>query len=398
MKIGIMGGTFNPVHNGHIALAEAARLQCDLDVVWFMPSGLPGHKSNSELLDGDLRAQMVCLAIKDKPEFVFSSFELDRDGVTYTSDTLLALSEQHPEDEFYFLMGGDSLMKFHTWVRPEVIAEHATLVVTGRNGYSEDELETQVNALKDAFGARILFVSMPEILISSSEIRESCRKGAYDKLREAVPEDVFEFLRDKGIYSEKITQEYIAGLEKRLQETLKPSRYQHTLGVAYMAASLAMCHGISHREALVAGLLHDCAKNLDEDFLQQECIRLQLDVSEHELKLTQLLHAAYGAYLAEKEYHITNENILNAIRNHTMGRPAMTKLEQIIFLADYLEPERTQPTSPDLDEIRRIAFCDLDYATCLVLQNTLTYFEKTKQSTAPETLETFRYYKAYDRR
>ena len=181
-------------------------------------------------------------------------------------------------------------------------------------------------------------------------------------------------------------------LQEKLKSVLSEKRYLHTIGVAYLAASLAMCHGISHRDALVAGLLHDCAKHYDETFLTEQCVALGLQVSEHELKLPWLLHAAYGAYLAEQEYHIVNPDILRAIRNHTVGRPEMTPLEQIIFVADYFEPERTQKTEPPLDEIRKIAFGNLEEAVYLVLENTIRYLTSSGQEMAPETQETYQYY------
>lgn len=190
----------------------------------------------------------------------------------------------------------------------------------------------------------------------------------------------------------EITSEYVMELQEKLKMVLNDKRYLHTLGVAYLSAALAMCHGVSHREALIAGLLHDCAKHYPDAFLQEQCTKLKLAVSEHEMRLPQLLHAAYGAYLAETEYHISNQDILHAIRNHTVGRPEMSKLEQIVFLADYFEPERTQKTMPSLDEIRKIAFRDLDEAVFLVLENTLRYLESSGQNMAPETMETYQYY------
>ena len=190
----------------------------------------------------------------------------------------------------------------------------------------------------------------------------------------------------------EITSGYVLELQEKLKNVLNEKRYLHTLGVAYLSASLAMCHGVSHRKALVAGLLHDCAKHYSDVYLKEMCRELGLSVSEHEMRLPQLLHAAYGAYLVRTEYGIPEEEIQLAVRNHTVGRPGMTKLEQIVFLADYLEPERKQPTSPSLDEIRKIAFRDLDEATYLVLQNTIRYLETSHQDMAPETMETYHYY------
>lgn len=191
----------------------------------------------------------------------------------------------------------------------------------------------------------------------------------------------------------EVSKEFILSIEQKLQQTLQPKRYLHTLGVAYLSASLAMCHGASHRDALVAGLLHDCAKNYPEQEMLEHCLALQLPLSSYERRIPELLHAAYGAYLAKESYGITQEDILLAIRNHTLGRPGMSLLEQIVYLADYFEPERTQPTTPSLDEIRKIAFQNLDRATYLVSQNTLQYFEATGKEVDPMTYRVYEYYK-----
>lgn len=191
----------------------------------------------------------------------------------------------------------------------------------------------------------------------------------------------------------EVSNEFVLALEQKLQQKLQPKRYLHTLGVAYLSASLAMCHGVSHRDALVAGLLHDCAKNYPDQELLERCLTLQLPLSEHERRIPDLLHAAYGAYLAKEEYGITQEDILLAVRNHTLGRPGMSLLEQIVYLADYFEPERTQPTTPCLDEIRKTAFQNLDEATYLVSKNTLQYFKSTGKEADPMTYKVFEYYK-----
>ena len=190
-----------------------------------------------------------------------------------------------------------------------------------------------------------------------------------------------------------VSNEFVLELEYKLQQTLKPKRYLHTLGVAYLAASLAMCHGVSHRDALVAGLLHDCAKNYPEDEMLSKCLELGISLSEHEIRIPELIHAAYGAYLAETEYGIKQEDILLAVRNHTLGRPNMSPLEQIVYLADYFEPERTQPTTPALDEIRKIAFTNLDEATFLVSGNSIAYFKATGKDADPMTHRVYEYYK-----
>ena len=191
----------------------------------------------------------------------------------------------------------------------------------------------------------------------------------------------------------EVSNDLVCSIEQKLQETLKPKRFVHTLGVAYLSASLAMCHGVSHRDALIAGLLHDCAKNYPEDKMLKECLNLNIPLSDHEKRIPELIHAAYGAYLAKEEYQIVQEDILLAVRNHTLGRPNMTPIEQIVYLADYLEPERTQPTTPCLDDIRKIAFQSLDEATYLVSKNSIRYFESSGKDADPMTYKVFEYYK-----
>lgn len=200
MKIGIMGGTFNPIHNGHLSLANAALTQYMLDEVWFMPSGLPAHKANHELLPALTRLHMVELAIKEKENFKASSFEIIREGFTYTADTMVALASEYPDAEFYFIIGGDSLMKFHNWVRPEVISAHTKLLAAGRNGYSQEELLLQADYLNNKFGTKVLFLDMPQLVISSNEIRSLCKEQQYNTVKTMVPKSVFEYITEKQLW------------------------------------------------------------------------------------------------------------------------------------------------------------------------------------------------------
>ena len=187
--------------------------------------------------------------------------------------------------------------------------------------------------------------------------------------------------------------EYVLLLQKQLKDVLHEKRYLHTLGVAYMAASLAMCYGVSYRKALVAGLLHDCAKEYSDEELLQKCMELELPISKHERNVPSLLHGTYGAYLAQYRYGVSDEDILNAVRYHTIGRPAMSKLEQIVFLADYLEPERRHVSEPPLDELRQMAFKDPDKTTLLITENVIRYFKDENREIDPSTEEVLSYYR-----
>lgn len=200
MNIGIMGGTFNPIHNGHLALARAAMEQFPLDIVWFMPSGLPAHKSNAELTDGSHRFKMTELAIAGQHGFEASDFELRQKGYTYTADTLSELARLYPDDTFYFMIGGDSLMKFLSWRSPEVILRKAVLLAAGRYGFSKEELQMQAELLQNAYNASVYFVEMEEIVISSHEIRAYCKQGQYEKASRYLPKTVLDYIREQKLF------------------------------------------------------------------------------------------------------------------------------------------------------------------------------------------------------
>lgn len=185
----------------------------------------------------------------------------------------------------------------------------------------------------------------------------------------------------------------IIELGSRIRKQLPKKRFWHTVGVAYTASDMALIFGESGNRALIAGLLHDCAKYLSDQEILSECIRHDIPVSGVEKEQSFLLHAKLGAYYAEQEYGIKDEGILSAIRWHTTGRPEMTVLEQIVYLADYIEPLRTQPTEPPLDEIRRMCFTDLDRAVYLVADNTIGYLRSEGTRMDPMTERTYLYYK-----
>lgn len=180
-------------------------------------------------------------------------------------------------------------------------------------------------------------------------------------------------------------------LQNRLRELLPPYRYLHTLGVSYVSASLAMCHGEDIGRARIAGLLHDSAKYMTGAEMLILSEKLGIDINPYERKAPDLLHAKLGAYFAEKEYGVKDEEILSAIRCHTTGKPNMTLLEEILFVADYIEPGRKG--LPYLDEMRKLAFTNLHKATFLELLSTLTKIEKRNEVLDTVTLETFDYYK-----
>lgn len=180
-------------------------------------------------------------------------------------------------------------------------------------------------------------------------------------------------------------------IQEKLYKKLDSHRYQHTLGVMYTCAALAMVHGVDLGKAQTAGLLHDCAKCIPNEKKLKLCKKHEIPVTPFEKENPFLIHAKLGAYLARKKYKVEDEEILSAIRCHTTGKEAMTALEQILFIADYIEPTRS--TAPHLERLRRLAFQDLDQCTYEILRDTLTYLRQSPQKIDETTERAYGYYR-----
>ena len=187
--------------------------------------------------------------------------------------------------------------------------------------------------------------------------------------------------------------ELLKSLRDDMKKILKPSRYEHTLGVAYTAANLAMRYEASIDDAIIAGLLHDNAKYVSDNELIRICEENQLEISPLERKNAYLLHSKAGAIRARDIYSIENVDILNAITYHTTGRPGMSILEKIVFVADYIEPNRR--IIPNLNTIRKEAYQDLDKTVAMILSNTISYLRETKELEDIDraTIDSYEYYR-----
>lgn len=182
----------------------------------------------------------------------------------------------------------------------------------------------------------------------------------------------------------------ISKIKKELAKELDTKRYEHTLGVAYTAACLAMRYDCDMNRAYLAGLMHDCAKCMSHDERLHYCEKHNLEVTDIEKQNPALLHAKVGAEICRRKYDIKDEEICNSVRFHTTGRPGMTLLEKIIFIADYLEPNRDE--AEDLPIVRKQVFCDIDEALRTILKDTLLYLDGTSKVIDPMTMQTYQYY------
>ena len=189
----------------------------------------------------------------------------------------------------------------------------------------------------------------------------------------------------------EIQIEDISEIRESIKKTLKPKRYEHSLGVAYTAATLAFIYDEAPLRAELAGILHDCAKNYSNDELIHLCGRDGIELIEEELDSPQVIHAKYGGFLAKEQYGIHDEEILDAVRYHTTGHPHMTMLEKIIFVSDYIEPLRSG--FPNLSELRKLAFKDIDECVYRILAQTVEYLSNSKALIVPDTIAALEWYK-----
>ena len=185
-------------------------------------------------------------------------------------------------------------------------------------------------------------------------------------------------------------------IRKKMEKTLDAKRFEHTLGVAYTASALAMCHGEDINKAMIAGLLHDCAKCIDNEKKIMICEKHNIPINEVERKNPFLLHAKVGSYMEMKRFNVHDPDVINAILNHNTGRPGMSLLEKIIYVADYIEPGRRQ--APDLPMLRKLAFQDLDQGLLRILEDTLHYLKGSEMPIDNMTQRTYDYYILSDKR
>ena len=193
-KIGIMGGTFNPIHFGHLLLGETAYEQFSLDEVLFMPTKNPYYKKLTNSVTEEDRMQMVQLAIRDNSHFTFSGEELDREGTTYTVETLTNLTERNPDCAYYFIMGADSLYHIESWKDTEKVLQMAVILVAGRGDLSSS-LSSQIEYIENKYDASIHFLNSPSLEISSNDIRRRIRAG--ESIRYLLPREVEEYIYEQ---------------------------------------------------------------------------------------------------------------------------------------------------------------------------------------------------------
>lgn len=361
-KIGVMGGTFDPVHNAHVCMAQKAAQRLGLAKVVFVPGGNPPHKAQKNVTDKDLRFEMVKAATAGNPVFEVTDYEIKKKDYSYTADTLRYMTKMHPENKYYFIMGADSLDYIEKWHEPQVIFALAEIVVFARKNF---ELRRKAHDVMETFGGHITILDDEIPDISSTRIREDVDMG-FD-ISAFVPHGAEEIIQKNGLYRGELTQ-----LREKIKSALEKSRFGHTMGVCRLAVQMAQRFGENRKKAYTAALLHDCAKNIPKDKMYEMCREYGVGLDEFELCNPALVHAKLGAYLAEHAYGIKDPDIINAVKWHTLGRCEMSRLEKIIFVADMAEEGRRFEGALPL---RKAALQNLDKAVYMCADATIRFNE-----------------------
>ncbi len=331
-RIGVLGGSFDPLHYGHLILAEQIRQEADLDKVLLVPAYVNPFKEEVPPADGHHRLEMLRLAAGDHPFFGISDIELKREGPSYTYDTLAALKERdYPDDDLFFIMGTDSFYQVEHWHKAEELICSFGFLIGMRKGYDEEELKATIARLKEKYPLRAEYIRIPELEISSTDIKQRIRDGK--SVRFLLPDPVISYIREEDLYLDLIgrVREYARSHEKT-------SRFAHTQGVVKMAKELALRWGEDTEKAEIAAWFHDVRRPAGN-----------------------LEHGPAAAQLLQKLFGVEDEDILNAIRYHTTGRPGMSRLEMVLKTADQLEEGRDYP---GVEEMR--AFTALPPEECVL--------------------------------
>ena len=379
MKIGIYGGTFNPIHTGHIHAAKQAMQSLGLDKLLMIPDRIAPHK---EIPSGSptpqQRMDMLRLAVEGEPGIETSDIELKREGPSYSYLTVEALHREYPDAELYLLMGTDMFLSFHTWKNPERITAYAKLAVMYRGEKGEAAKIESRKAEMVAVGVGVVLVKNDTINISSTQLR---RLIAFHCASEFLPKGVGEYIQENGLYDACADWKNLPmdQLEPIVVRLLNPNRVAHVLGCRDTAVALAKRWGENEVDAARAGILHDVTKALDGPLQLTLCREYGTILDEFGYKYPKTLHALTGSLVADRIFG-EDEAVVTAICHHTTGRANMSLLEKIIYVADYMEPCRN---FPGVDELREMAFSNIDGALKMGLEMTLQHLANLGDEVSP---------------
>lgn len=378
-RIGIFGGSFHPPHLGHILAAREFQKKLALDTLLLIPAGDPPHKTIGKIPAAH-RLEMTRLAAQDLEDAQVLDLELRREGRSYTADTVEALREQYPDDELFLLMGTDMFYTFGKWYQPERIVREVTLAVAHRDSDKREDLLRHAAELENTLGARVVFVENQFLPYSSTSVRAMLAFGCGAHY---LAPQVLDYIRNNGLYlqGESLKNLPFARLEEVSLSLHKTKRVAHVRGCSETAAALAEHYGADVTDARRAGILHDITKALTAEEQLQLAEDYQMPLSDFERGHPKLLHAKTGAVIA-REIFGENAAVCDAITWHTTAKADLSLLGKIIYLADYMEPNRTLD---GVEELRRLTWTDLDAALQRGLEMSLAHVLSTGAAVDPNS-------------
>ena len=385
-KIGIFGGSFDPPHVGHIQSAAWASERLGLTKLLLMPTWQTPGKSVSGA-SPEQRLQMLCLAAQGNMEV--SDLELSLGCESYTFDTVSLLRRQHPGAEIYLLLGTDMFLKFSQWRYAPELLQSVTLAALRRGDKKETALlEKQADYLT-AQGGKVILLDNPVVAISSTQVR---RLLAFRAGEAFLDPRVLAYIRREGLYDVKADFRNLPmeALEPVVVRLLNPNRVNHVLGCRDTAVALARKWGADETDAARAGLLHDITKALDGPLQLTLCAAYGRILDDFSRKYPKTLHALTGSLVAGRIFG-ENEAVVSAIESHTTGKANMNLLETIIYVADYMEPNRD---FPGVERLRELAFSDIRAALKLGLEMTLEHLAEQGGEVSPASREALAYLNA----
>ncbi len=346
------GGTFDPPHEGHRNLVDAAFKETAFDRLLLIPSYIPPHKAHSPALPFETRKGLLLDCFGDLPGVEVLDIEQKREGKSYTIDTIHQLEAVYPNGELHFLMGSDMFLSFENWRCFEELLEKLILVVSSREKGDLSQLKAHREMLMREYDCKgIILCNQEPVICSSSAMREL--GGG------------------------------LAGrIYRHIGEALDAKRACHTFRVAEYARQLAFKSGLDPEKAYLAGLLHDATRCYSEEWHRGYIQKHQIPVSSVDLQYPHILHQYTGAKFAEEELGVDDPVILNAIQCHTTGKEQMEPFDMLVFFADSCEPGRNYP---DVEELRRLGEQDLKKGTLAVLEHTTAFLIEKGSPVHPRT-------------
>ena len=384
MKIAVYGGSFNPPHKGHLHSARCAAEKLQPDLFLVIPGFQPPHKSlAASSPTPEQRLELCRLNFFDIPNLECSEIEINRGGTSYTADTLRQLKELYPDAELFLLVGTDMFLGITDWYDAAYILNNVTLVPFCRAGGEIDAIREQTEKLRVQYGTAVDVLYTEPLEASSTDIRGAlCERGGNDLLTDAV----YAYIIRNHLYNARVNFDW---LREKSYAMLKPKRIPHVRGCEEEAVRLALRWGADPEAAAEAAILHDCMKKVSLEGQLALCSQYGIIPDELEQISEKLLHAKTGAAIAEYVFGCSEE-IVSAIRWHTTGRSNMSLMEKILYMADYIEPNRN---FDGVEELRALAYEDLDRAMLLGFEMSLEDIRNQGNKAHHNTLEALTWYR-----